>query len=101
MIQDISKLALTKTPICILTSNSTFSAAAALSFILKNRKRAIIVSEKTAGGGNSTGFYSVLDKYVVGVPEGITIDPLTGTEREKVGVQPDTAISSDLAFEKA
>lgn len=93
--------ALTKKGIYLLTSTATFSAAEGFAFILKNRKRVTIFGEKTAGAGNSVGFYSVADKYVIGIPEGKAIDPITGTGWEQTGVQPDSAILSEVAFEKA
>lgn len=100
-IEGIENQGLTKKGIYLLTSTATFSAAEGFAFILKNRKRVTIFGEKTAGGGNSVGFYPVADKYVIGIPEGKAIDPITGTGWDQIGVEADSVISSAVAFEKA
>lgn len=85
-------------PVYILTSNYTFSGAEEFSYNLKHLKRATIIGEVTGGGANP-GFIHQLTKHVsVFIPNGRAINPITQTNWEGVGVQPDIETSKDEAF---
>lgn len=85
-------------PVYILTSKDTFSGAEEFSYNLKQLKRATIIGEVTGGGANP-GFIHQLTKHVsVFIPNGRAINPITQTNWEGVGVQPDFETSKDEAF---
>lgn len=74
--------------IYILTSNRTFSAAEEFSYNLKNLKRATLIGETTRGGAHPGGPMVVNDNFIINVPKGRAINPVTKTNWEGVGVKP-------------
>ena len=93
---------LSKTDIFILTSNRTFSAAEEFTYNLKNLKRATIVGETTGGGAHPVDDHIFRNLQIVArVPYGRAINPITGTNWEGVGVQPDIDVPADKALETA
>ena len=88
-------------PVYVLTSNYTFSGAEEFAYNLKNLKRAAIIGETTGGGANPGGPMAANEYFLVFVPTGKAINPITKTNWEGVGVTPDVQISSDKALEKA
>ncbi len=88
-------------PVYILTSSFTFSGAEEFSYNLKNLKRATIVGETTGGGAHPGGMNIVDDNFVIFVPVGRAINPITKTNWEGTGVTPDVEISSTKALTKA
>jgi hypothetical protein len=88
-------------PVYILTSNSTFSGAEELAYDLKNLKRATIIGQRTGGGANPGGFIKMTDHFLLFVPFGRAVNPITKTNWEEVGVEPDTIINTRLALYKA
>ena len=88
-------------PVYVLTSSYTFSGAEEFAYDLKNQKRATIVGETTGGGANPGGSKYVNENFVMFVPEGRAISPVTKTNWEGTGVSPDIEISSTKALDKA
>ena len=99
---------LTKQPVFVLTSKRTFSGAEEFAFDLKNQKRATIIGETTGGGAHPVAGHVVADYFMVGVPFAKSLDPITKTNWEGTGVEPDVkvpeadalAIAEKLAMEK-
>lgn len=85
----------------ILTANRTFSAAEEFSNNLKVLKRATIVGETTGGGANPGGMFRVAEHFGVFVPTGRAINPITKTNWEGTGVEPDVKVSKELALKTA
>jgi C-terminal processing protease CtpA/Prc len=85
----------------ILTSNRTFSGAEEFSYDLKNLKRAIIVGETTGGGAHPGGFERLSDHFGAFVPTGRAISPITKTNWEGIGVEPDVKVPRDQALDAA
>ncbi len=83
-------------PLFVLTDQKTFSAAEAFTFILKNRHRAIVIGETTAGAGNIAGPYPVSDGFIITIPVGQITDPVTKTGWEVTGVEPDVRSADPL-----
>jgi hypothetical protein len=73
----------------VLTSNHTFSAAEEFTYNLKNLKRATIIGETTGGGAHPGGTRVATERFLVWVPTGRAINPITNTNWEGTGVQPD------------
>ena len=90
-----------KKPLYILTGKRTFSAAEALAYDLQALKRATIVGEVTGGGANPFEYRRVHPHFALSLPEQRSVNPITGTNWQDVGVKPDVAVSADQALETA
>jgi hypothetical protein len=91
-----------ETPVLILTSKDTFSAAEGFAYHLQARKRAIIVGEVTGGGAHLVDFVDVPDlSLTIKVPVTRNVNPVTGTDWEGQGVKPDIEVSADDALDAA
>jgi hypothetical protein len=92
---------LAKQPVFVLTSKRTFSGAEEFAFDLKNQKRATIVGETTGGGAHPVSGHPVADYFMVGVPFAESLDPVTKTNWEGTGVEPDVKVPADDALDTA
>lgn len=92
---------MTDIPVWILTSGRTFSGGEEFAYDFQQLKRATLVGEQTGGGANPGRSFRLGDHYSAFIPTGRAINPLTGTNWEGVGVQPDSAVRSDLALYRA
>lgn len=89
------------TPLFILTSARTISAAESLPYTLQAAKRAVIVGETTAGGANPGGPRDAGGGFSVFVSFGSPINPITHANWEGTGVRPDVAVPADQALTRA
>jgi len=90
---------LIQTPIYVLTSDNTFSAAEEFTYNLKNMQRATIVGETTGGGAHPVFPEHRREAMVtVMVPYGRAINPITETNWEGTGVEPDIAVPAEEAL---
>lgn len=85
-------------PIYILTSGRTFSGGEELAYDLKHVNRAEIVGETTRGGANPTDYARVNSYFSISVPYMRSVNPVTKTNWEQRGVQPDIAVKSNMAL---
>jgi hypothetical protein len=92
---------LTSQPVFVLTSKRTFSGAEEFAFDLKNQKRAMIVGETTGGGAHPVSGHRVADYFMVGVPFAKSLDPVTKSNWEGTGVEPDVKVPADDALATA
>jgi hypothetical protein len=92
---------LTTQPVFVLTSKRTFSGAEEFAFDLKTQKRATIVGETTGGGAHPVSGHLVADYFMVGVPFAKSLDPVTKTNWEGTGVEPDVKVAAADALETA
>jgi len=90
-----------ETDLYILTSRRTFSAAEEFTYNMKNLKRATIIGETTGGGAHPGGMQIVNDGFLVWVPTGRAVNPISKTNWEGTGVPPDIAVGEAKALEKA
>jgi C-terminal processing protease CtpA/Prc len=88
-------------PVFVLTSSSTFSAAEEFTYNLQARKRATIVGETTGGGAHPGGMVPIGSHFAVFIPSGRAINPITKTNWEGVGVQPEIAVPRERALDAA
>lgn len=88
-----------KTPVYVLTSNYTFSGAEEFTYNLKNMKRGIIIGETTGGGAHPVEGH-VFEKLNVGMslPFGRAVNPITKTNWEGTGIEPDIKVTADQAL---
>ena len=81
----------------VLTSRYTFSAGEEFTYNLKNLKRATIVGEVTGGGAHPTRPHRIDAHFSIGVPFARAINPITKTNWEGTGVQPDVVVPREQA----
>jgi len=85
----------------ILTSSRTFSAAEDFAYTLQQLKRAVVVGEPTKGGAHPIDVLIVDGEILTQVSIGKSINPITKTNWEGVGVQPDHEVPSSEALAAA
>jgi C-terminal processing protease CtpA/Prc len=90
-----------KKPVLVLTSKHTFSAAEEFAYDLQAQHRAQIVGEATAGGAHPVDIEKLSPLLTLRVPTGRAINPITKTDWEGTGVQPDVATDADAALQRA
>jgi hypothetical protein len=88
-------------PVYVLTAKRTFSGAEEFSYNLKNLKRATLVGETTGGGAHPGSVRRLADHFSLFVPDGRAISPVTQTNWEGVGVEPDVKVPADDALRVA
>jgi len=88
-------------PVLVLTSKRTFSAAEDLCYVLKNLKRATLIGETTGGGAHPVEPRRIDDHFSVIVPTGRSISPITKTDWEGTGVEPDVQVAAPQALDVA
>ena len=88
-------------PVFVLTAKQTFSGAEEFAYNLKNLKRATIVGETTGGGAHPTEGHRLDDHFLIGVPFARAVSPITKTNWEGTGVEPDVKVAADQALETA
>ncbi len=89
------------TPLYILVNGGTGSASESFPYTLQAAKRAVIVGEPTNGRANPGGFVPVSGGFAVFVSGGSPENPITRTNWEGKGVQPDLAVASADALPRA
>jgi hypothetical protein len=92
---------LDKVDLYLLTSQNTFSAAEEFTYNLKNMKRAVVIGETTGGGAHDNKFVILTDDFMMSLPFARAVNPITKTNWEEVGVEPDVKVSADKALDTA
>jgi hypothetical protein len=90
-----------KPPAYVLTSKETFSGAEEFSYNLKNLKRATIIGETTGGGAHPVSGHRIDDHFMIGVPFARAINPISKTNWEGTGVEPDVRVPAADALATA
>jgi hypothetical protein len=88
-------------PVYVLTSKRTFSGAEEFSYNLKNLKRGTIVGETTGGGAHPVSGHRIHDHFMIGVPFARAINPISKTNWEGTGVEPDVHAPGEEALNVA
>ncbi len=92
---------LTGKPVFVLTSKRTFSGAEEFSYNLKNLKRATIIGETTGGGAHPVSGHRIDEHFMIGVPFARAINPISKTNWEGTGVEPDVKVPAAEALDVA
>lgn len=92
---------LTGKPVFVLTAKRTFSGAEEFTYNLKNLKRATIIGETTGGGAHPVGGHRIDDHFMIGVPFAKAVNPISKTNWEGTGVEPDVKVAADQALDVA
>ncbi len=98
---DVPGTRLADKPAYVLTSAETFSGAEEFTYDLKNLKRATIVGETTGGGAHLVDGRRIDDHFMIGVPFARAINPISKTDWEGKGVEPDVKVKAADALETA
>jgi hypothetical protein len=85
----------------VLTSARTGSAAEAFAYDLQALGRARVVGERSAGAANPGGTVRVDERFMVFVPTGRAVNPVTRSNWEGRGVTPDIPVSAEAAQQTA
>ncbi len=88
-------------PVYVLTSHRTFSGAEEFTNNLQALKRATIVGEVTGGGAHPVAGHRIDDRFTIGVPFARAINPITKTNWEGKGVEPDVKVPAAEALAAA
>jgi retinol-binding protein 3 len=88
-------------PVFVLTSKRTFSGGEEFTYDLKNLKRATIIGETTGGGAHPVSGHRIDDHFLIGVPGGRPINPVSKKDWEGTGVEPDVKVPADQALDVA
>lgn len=88
-------------PVYVLTSARSFSGAEEFAYNLKNLKRATLVGETTGGGAHPGGTNRLSDHFSAFIPIGRAINPITKTNWEGTGVEPDVKVPAEHALHTA
>ena len=92
---------LAETDLYVLTSSYTFSGAEEFTYNLKNMKRATIVGETTGGGAHPVRMEILNDNFAISVPFARAVNPISKTNWEGTGVEPDVKVPAAQALAKA
>jgi len=86
----------------ILVGPSTFSAAEDFCYALQQLKRATLVGERTGGGAHmGRGLQRLSPLFTAFIPVGESINPITRTNWEAVGVEPEIKVPVEKALHEA
>jgi hypothetical protein len=88
----------TKVPLYLLVGKNTASAAEEFSYDMKNLKRATLVGHTTRGAANPATDFPIGDSFIINMPFGRGINPITSTNWSGVGVQPHIACAETDAL---
>ena len=97
----IPQLFSSNSPVYILIGEQTFSAAEEFAYNFQHLKRGTIVGDKSRGGANPWTWVPLNDGFRAGIPVSMAINPITKTNWEGKGVQPDVAVNANEAFNTA
>jgi C-terminal processing protease CtpA/Prc len=87
--------------VCVLTSERTFSGCEELAYNLQALQRASIIGRRTGGGAHPVEVFALSDELEVTVPTARSVNAVTGTNWEQVGVVPDIDCDPDSALDQA
>lgn len=88
-------------PVFVLASKNTFSGGEEFTNDLKVLKRAKIVGENTGGGAHPVSPHRLTSHFSIDVPFARAINPITHTDWEGTGVEPDVKVDASQALDEA
>ncbi|MGW6913794.1 S41 family peptidase [Kitasatospora sp. NPDC054939] len=88
-------------PLYVLTSAQTFSGGEELAYDLQQLGRAQVVGEATRGGAHPREGWTVHPHLELTVPIARGVNPVSGTNWEGTGVQPDVPCEAGEALDRA
>ena len=88
-------------PLYVLTGSGTFSGGEELTYDLQQLGRAVVVGERTGGGAHPREGWTVHPHLEATIPIGRSVNPVSGTNWEGTGVQPDVTVLAEDALARA
>jgi hypothetical protein len=88
-------------PVYVLTSRVTGSGAEEFAYNLKHMGRATLIGETTVGAAHPVTKEVVQGDFIVRLPYGRPINPITGSNWEATGVKPHIAVPAEDALKTA
>ena len=85
-------------PVYVLTSSHTFSGGEEFTYDLQQLHRATIVGESTGGGAHPMSSHRIDEHFLITVPFARPVNPVTHTNWEGVGVEPDVKVAAGKAL---
>ena len=85
----------------VLTSSKTFSGGEELAYDLQSLGRGKVYGEVTGGGAHPTGSFRIHERFMAFIPSKRSVNPITKTNWEGVGVKPDVAVAASDALRVA
>jgi hypothetical protein len=87
-----------RVPVTVLTSKETFSGGEEFAYDVQALRRGTLIGEVTGGGANPTGFVDLGHDFGATIPFGRAENPVTKTNWEGRGVQPDVRVPAGDAL---
>ncbi len=88
-------------PVFILISKRTFSAAEAFAYDMQALKRATVIGEPSGGGAHPFIYRRIAAHFVLWSVTQKSLNPITGTNWQGTGVQPDVVVDPKSALQRA
>lgn len=88
-------------PVHVLTSSRTFSGGEEFAYDLQQLQRARVVGQRTGGGAHPMAAHRIDAHFMITVPFARPINPVTQSNWEGVGVEPDVNVTADEALTTA
>jgi hypothetical protein len=92
---------LPEVPVYVLTSSATGSGAEEFAYNLKHMGRATLVGETTGGAAHPVTREVIQEQFIVALPYGRPINPITQENWEGTGVEPHTTVPQENALKTA
>jgi tetratricopeptide (TPR) repeat protein len=100
-LEEVGGKKLVEIPLFIMIGEETFSGAEEFAYNMQTQKRATLIGQTSAGGANPGGTRGINEHLSVFIPTGRAINPITNTNWEGVGVQPEILTKKEAAFDQA
>lgn len=88
-------------PVYVLISPKTFSAAEALAYNLQALERATVIGEVSGGGAHPFEYLPINEHFVLWSVTARSVNPITGSNWQSVGVKPDIPVAAADALRTA
>jgi len=88
-------------PVAVLVGRRTYSGGEAIAYGLQSLKRAKVYGTRSGGAANPWEPRSLPHGFMLQLPSGRPVSPITGTNWEGVGVLPDVPVSKGDPIERA
>jgi C-terminal processing protease CtpA/Prc len=85
-------------PVYVLTSAATFSGGEEFCYNLQTQGRATLIGQATGGGAHPRDAFLLTPTLEIHVPIKRSVNPVTGTNWEGTGVQPDVLVPAEQAL---
>jgi C-terminal processing protease CtpA/Prc len=80
---------ISRTPLILLTSKNTASAAELLALMVRNRDRGVVIGQNTYGAGRPVELFELAHGFSAYIPISTIVDDVNNEGFELSGVEPD------------